>query len=312
MAGLPPCALSCLSEALANSTCSQSDIACQCTDKTLNSAASKCITMACTVKEALSAQNYTLAQCGIVSSVDTSYVVPMSVLFGLAGAAVLLRLIARFTRDVALWWDDACNISALLLGGGYFGTVIEGIRLGVGNDIWAIPPENLYIIFRLVLAEFDLYITGRFMARSSITLFYIRIFGSTHISRVLWVTFYSILVFWFAIFLVATFQCRPVSHFWNQWDGEHEGWCMSSGIPTWIGTGGGLVIDLWLLVLPLFYLRGLKLDLKKKIITLIMFAVGLVTIALGIIRMTKQTAFVNSTNLTRSFHLPIHTPNPLD
>ncbi|KAI1491648.1 hypothetical protein F5X96DRAFT_630391 [Biscogniauxia mediterranea] len=189
MAGLAPCAVSCFGEFIANSTCTPSDVVCQCSNADLNAQVSACILATCTVREALSAQNLTSLQCGVSPTVDHSYLPPMYALLVLAGVAVLLRLTSRLTKGTKLWWDDACNMLALLSGGAFLGIVIKATELGLGTDIWAIDQDNITPFFKLVLSFFQVYGICRIVIRCSIILFYIRIFSLTRASKLLWGTF---------------------------------------------------------------------------------------------------------------------------
>ncbi|GAP85767.1 putative CFEM domain-containing protein [Rosellinia necatrix] len=298
MESLPSCAVSCLGAAIANSTCGALDTACQCSNEAFGAQVSTCIFATCTIRQALAAKKLTSLQCGIQPVVNHSFLVPISVLFGLAGLAVLLRLISRFRGATKFWWDDLCNFLALLTGGVLLGTVIKATRLGFGTDIWAVDPDNITTFFKIALSDFQIYGICRILIRSSIILFYIRVFSLTQASKTLWVTFAANLIIWITWFFISIFQCSPVSYFWTQWDGEHQGWCISANAVSWSGGGVDLAQDLVILALPFPYLRHLKLSLWNKIATLIMFSVGSLTIAFSIVRLTTIPHFTVSVNST--------------
>lgn len=147
-------------------------------------------------------------------------------------------------------------------------------QLGLGSDISAVDQDNITPLFKLVLSFFQVYGICRIIIRCSIILFYIRIFTLTRASKVLWGTFAVNLIIWITWFFISIFQCRPLSYFWTQWDGQHSGSCMSANFVAWSGGGVDLAQDLFILVLPFPYLRHLRLPTRKKVATSIMFAVG--------------------------------------
>lgn len=54
LAQLPSCALKCLIAAVGESSCSATDVECQCADATFVSTAEMCVMMSCTIEESLS------------------------------------------------------------------------------------------------------------------------------------------------------------------------------------------------------------------------------------------------------------------
>ncbi|KAI0379257.1 hypothetical protein F5Y04DRAFT_290472 [Hypomontagnella monticulosa] len=295
---LAPCAINCLAEALENSTCLPTDIVCQCTDANFNAQGSSCITTSCSVREALSAKNITSSMCGVEPAVDHSFLPPIATFLAIAGTAVALRLVARFVSGTKFWWDDLCNFGSFLVGSAYLGLFVKAIQVGFGTDIWAVPPDDITVFFRLVLCSFQVYGICRFLVRCSIILFYIRIFNFTSASKILWVTFAANLIIWIVWFFLSIFQCKPVSYFWDQWDGEHEGSCFPANFVAWSAGAVDLAEDLVLLALPFPYIRKLRLGLKKKIATSIMFAVGLLTVICSIVRFPTTYQFTYSLNST--------------
>ncbi|KAI1378020.1 hypothetical protein F4677DRAFT_32716 [Hypoxylon crocopeplum] len=298
MEQLAPCAINCLAGALANSTCLPTDIVCQCTDEAFNLQGSSCIAISCSVREALSAKNITSTQCGVQPVVDHSFLAPIAIFLAIAGTAVALRIVSRFVSGTKFWWDDLCNFGSFLVGAAYLGLFIKAIQVGFGTDIWAVPPDDITVFFRLILSSFQVYGICRFLVRCSIILFYIRIFNFTSASKILWLTFVANLIIWIVWFFLSIFQCKPVSYFWDQWDGEHQGSCFATNFVAWSAGAVDLAEDLFLLGLPFPYIRRLRLGLKKKIATSIMFAVGLLTIVCSIVRFPTTYKFTYSLNST--------------
>ena len=108
----------------------------------------------------------------------------------------------------------------------------------------------------------------------SILFFYMRIFPETRIRRILWVTQALNAMFGISFVFAAIFQCTPISYNWTRWDGEHEGSCIDITALAWSNAIVSIVFDLWMLAIPLFQLRKLKLHWKRKVGVAAMFIAG--------------------------------------
>jgi hypothetical protein len=71
------------------------------------------------------------------------------------------------------------------------------------------------------------------------------------------------------------FGCTPVDHFWHSWDDQHHGHCISLNAVFWAGAAIDISIDLWILFIPIPFIMRLKLSLRKKILSGIMFGFGI-------------------------------------
>lgn len=78
-------------------------------------------------------------------------------------------------------------------------------------------------------------------------------------------------------FIVATaFQCNPIAWSWQQVDDDWgTGTCNNIHMQGWMSAIFNIVIDLILLVLPLKNLWGLQMKLKKKVMIMFMFSLGI-------------------------------------
>lgn len=63
-------------------------------------------------------------------------------------------------------------------------------------------------------------------------------------------------------------SCITVSSFWpfwDQWDGEHQGYCVELNRVAWSNAALSIAIDFWMLFIPLSQLIFLKLSWRKKV-----------------------------------------------
>ena len=146
----------------------------------------------------------------------------------------------------------------------------------MGRDFWTIPQSNIDGIFQLWYAALFLYGFTRTMSRISILLFYFRIFERTpgHRFRVALLVFDVISCS--ALLVLTLFPCIPVSLFWTRWDGlSRAGKCIDFKKEV-LGIGiKDLFVDVVIISLPLPYIAGLSLDRKKKVLSFVLFSVGL-------------------------------------
>lgn len=145
---------------------------------------------------------------------------------------------------------------------------------GVGKDMWALTAEEItnFLLFFYIMAV--LYFLQVMLVKLCILLFYLRIFPSQGVRRLLWATLVFNVTWGVLYFFVAVFQCAPVSHFWTHWDGEHKGKCLNSNAIAWSNAIISIVLDFWMLGIPLAQIRSINLNWKKKVGVVLMFMVG--------------------------------------
>lgn len=146
----------------------------------------------------------------------------------------------------------------------------------MGTDIWAIPFDDIVLIFKALYTCFLLYITSRHLIRLSILLFYHRLFGHIRLARLLTRFSYGLVIASCTAFdLSMLFGCTPIEHFWYSWDDTHEGHCISIHGIFWAGAFIDIATDIWIMLIPVPFIMQLKLSLRKKILSGIMFAFGI-------------------------------------
>lgn len=77
-------------------------------------------------------------------------------------------------------------------------------------------------------------------------------------------------------FVTATaLQCWPANYAWQQVDDTHDGKCNNVHLQAWMAAAFNIVLDLALLILPLPSLWALNMGLKKKMMIMVMFSLGI-------------------------------------
>ncbi|KAI1173970.1 hypothetical protein F4777DRAFT_413824 [Nemania sp. FL0916] len=295
---LPPCAMSCISSAAANTTCDTTDFVCTCADKVYLSVISACLQKTCTVRETLFTQNVTSVECHIPPQMDQSYLPIMLAFFVLAIIAVGLRIIARTIAEAPMWWDDYTNFLALAVCAAYTFINVSLKNKGLGMDNWAVPQENLNYILLLIVIATPLYVVSRFFIRISILLFYLRIFRTPRARKAILFTIGIIVAQLIGFLFPVIFQCSPVDLAWLRWDREHYGSCIDIAAVVWSGAALGLAIDFWMVVLPLPLIARLQLPMRKRVLVGAMFAVGIIGIGISLARLHLINYFARQQNFT--------------
>lgn len=222
-------------------------------------------------------KNATQATCGVAPR-DRSYelyvvVVALGVLTSLVVVArVAFRLLVN---KRGLFPDDWAILATLLVGmSGTIFIAVGAVPNGVGKDLWTLTSNqitNFGLWFFLTEVQYFIDLT---LMKLSLLLFYLRIFPSTTVRRLLWATVVFDVLFGLAFVMAALLQCRPISYFWTNWDGEHQGLCMNVNAVGWANAAVSIFLDFWMLALPLSQLTVLRLHWKKKVGVVLMFVVG--------------------------------------
>lgn len=134
-----------------------------------------------------------------------------------------------------------------------------------------------------------LYFTQVFAVKVSILAFYLRIFPYTTIRRVIWGTIVLSAICIIIFDFITIFQCRPISHYWTGWNGDEPGSCLSINAITWAIAAASIILDFWMLALPLSQLKKLQLHWKKKIGIALMFSVGMLYVLLRLYTIGQGT-----------------------
>jgi hypothetical protein len=106
-----------------------------------------------------------------------------------------------------------------------------------------------------------------------------------------------------AMCIFFSLECRPVSYFWKQWDGEHEGSCINFQLGTYIGSGVNIAFDLIVFFLPVPKLAKLQVrDKRRKAGVVLTFLVGLFVTLCSIIRLQYLAQIGRYSNATYHYN----------
>ncbi|KAJ0426861.1 CFEM domain-containing protein [Aspergillus carlsbadensis] len=301
MDSLPSCALSCLISAISNSTCSLTDFACICTDEALNAALEPCIAGSCTIKEGLTAQNFSYTTCDYPANENTTvYHVVNIVGIIVAIVSVALRITNRIVGgQVGL--DDHTIVVALFVAVAVAGVGFPLRTYGLGKNIWSIPFDHISETLKLFFVEENLYCVCISLIKSSMLLLYLRLFPSKPLRLTVFITLGITIAWGTATFLAQLFSCSPIHYFWNKWDGEHEGRCTDHNVLLLAHAIVNIVLDVVVIAIPMPVLVRLHMSREKKVGMCVMFAVGIVVTVVSIFRLVEAVGFNSTINPTKDF-----------
>lgn len=195
----------------------------------------------------------------------------------ISAACVVIRLVYKsvFTAS-ELGWDDYMILATVVCG--IPSTIVQDIGTighGLGKDVWTLSFSTITAFVKWFYVIEVLYFFNVAMLKISLLFFFMRIFPAKEVRRLIWATIAFDVMFGLAFIFAAIFQCRPISHYWERWDGEHsDGQCVNINAIGWANAAISIGLDIWMLALPLWQVSKLKLAWKKKISVALMFFVG--------------------------------------
>ncbi|EGZ74281.1 hypothetical protein NEUTE2DRAFT_125257 [Neurospora tetrasperma FGSC 2509] len=354
----PECAQNCIQVHLIDESCMQSsnDWACLCTNQvnhTLSSSFYHCLSQFCSIRQTLmltnhvATQNITTINCHLPTR-DRSALLLRENIALLVSTLLLttLRTLYKlfvpfpahpntdssshgFSRPPSqylprlqrLHADDYALISITLLGLPNLLLAIFRLHpLGVGQDAWTLPLDNIAKTVRYGYGMGVVYFLQVALTKVVFLLFYLRIFPGKVVRRVLWATLSVCVLFGLGSAIAGVLQCTPVRWWFEGWD-YREG--IPGGDATWEGwgeDGGGrrpgrcinrkafhvaaavisISIDIWMLAIPLWCIRGLRMSVWKKMGVVGMFGIGMLVTIFSCIRLRELTVFTETPNPTQA------------
>ncbi|EGE05596.1 integral membrane protein [Trichophyton equinum CBS 127.97] len=198
------------------------------------------------------------------------------------------------------WGADDYTISvAYILAIAIFTLHTQMIRYGFGKNIWdVIPQEDLTMAFKVFLAYVLVYKSLISLAKISVGLFLLRIFRSAPFRYAT----YAIIALNAAIgitwILVDTFHCIPVHLAWTSWKMDETGTCINFMTSTYVNGFVNIAVDTLMVTMPIYEVVKLKLSRRKKVGVAVMFGMGLLLTAIGIVRVIILFQHDSTTNPT--------------
>jgi hypothetical protein len=111
------------------------------------------------------------------------------------------------------------------------------------------------------------------LTKASLLLFYLRLSVNTAFHHWIWATMWFNIGLGISTFVADLFQCTPVAFFWDT--SIAGGKCFNQFLFYFITASISTATDLWILLLPMPIFWGLQISVKRRIILISLFALGL-------------------------------------
>ncbi|KAI9148921.1 CFEM domain-containing protein [Paramyrothecium foliicola] len=303
LAAFPDCARPCITDAFIGGLCAPTDQECICSDKIFQQNVTLCVSAECSVPDALATRNTSLTNCGApVRDRSGEYVVLSNTMVVVAAVCVIIRLSYKIFSGLELGLDDWLILVTIISAIPSAVITVRGAAPnGLGKDIWTLTPVEITNVLFYFYHMAYLYFLLVALVKLSIISFYIRIFPGRAVQRLLWGTFVFTIVWALTFIFTVILQCQPISYFWTQWERTHNGRCASASRISWSHASLNIALDLWVLAIPLWQLKGLHLHWKKKLGVAIMFGVGTFVTVISILRLQSLIHFASTSNTSWEF-----------
>ncbi|TQV91930.1 integral membrane protein [Cordyceps javanica] len=249
-------------------------------------------------------KNITNTVCDVpVRDRSSKYTIVSNTLGIISAIFVIQRFAYKLWAGLDLGWDDWFCLMTII--SGVPATVFNAHWLpqnGMGRDVWTLTPSQI-TKFGLGFYVIEvLYFQQVATLKLSLLFFYIRIFPSRPVRRLLWGTVAFVSLWGIIYVFLGIFQCTPVSYFWTKWDHAHSGHCLDINALGWSNAGMSIATDIWMLAIPMWQLRTLQLDWRRKVGVGMMFGVGTFVTVVSILRLRSLVTFgAESQNPTWEF-----------
>jgi hypothetical protein len=221
-------------------------------------------------------KNFTETACGAPVRDKSGFYNNLStVLACISGVVIALRFSSRWFTNAEFGLDDYFMAITFATGIPSSVLTVHGFTSnGLGRDIWTVPFNQITDFGRVFYTMEILYFAEVSLLKLSLLFFYLKIFPGPTIRKLIWSAIVvDVLLGVFFVF-IGIFQCRPISFYWNSWDGEHQGKCFNVNAMGWANAAISILLDGWMLVVALSQVAHLNLHWKKKIGVTLMFIVG--------------------------------------
>lgn len=163
---------------------------------------------------------------------------------------------------------------------------------GLGKDMWTLPLRNIEnVLFVCIGSPIEnrtstdllqyyylgeiFYFASLTTTKISILVFLLRVFPQQQFRKIIYGVIGLCVAYGLSFVFATTFQCNPVPYSWMQLDSTYQGSCNNIHLQGWMSAIFNIILDLIILILPLKQLYALQTSLKKKLMVMVMFSLGI-------------------------------------
>lgn len=145
---------------------------------------------------------------------------------------------------------------------------------GLGRDVWTVPFSDITAFVRSLYALAIIYFLEVALVKATVLFFFLRIFPSPKTRRLIRYTLIFNALYGIVFTLIGVFLCRPISYYWTHWNQEKRGQCVDINALVWINATISIILDVWMLIVPLCEVFYLQMSWHHRINVTLMFFVG--------------------------------------
>ncbi|KAH8812852.1 hypothetical protein F5884DRAFT_878858 [Xylogone sp. PMI_703] len=237
-----------------------------------------------------------MADDGQVSnkSYQQSLIVATTVTTAFGGIATILRTLGRCLIVRKMGWDDWLMMFGTILTFGYLFEILYGIRFGIGHHDSNLDPKNFEPLLVIFFATEITYALIVVVIKLSILFFYLRLVSVEGFFRTaVKVTICILIISAIQAEIVTLTQCIPFHKIYDA-TGTVKGKCINTTAYFYFLASSNVVIDIWILVLPIKTLSNIKRPKREKMILYAVFGAGIFSCISGIVRLYTIGKFTKS------------------
>ncbi|KAJ2894005.1 CFEM domain-containing protein [Zalerion maritima] len=321
----PQCGVECAAELVPSSNCkSLSNYTCLCEDVPIRKIMTECVYERCNGMETFKLAKLNAEGC------ETPVRSRRGTLLGLIPVEVIvitsffLRFFSRKTMVGKYDRDDHIMLAVFFL---YFLFVAIGNLAyfrGFGVDIWTVEEHKVDVALRVwhLTNEHSPYQAGTKTANSSLTLklfffsntlyllimeltktsilmFYLRVFPHDNFRLATFVTITWVALCALLFMALQMFQCLPIQFNWLGWRGDFDGHrCININMFAYTVGATMILQDVVILLLPLPWLISLNTSVRNRIGIIVMFSMGVFILITSCIRTRYLVTYARTVNPT--------------
>ncbi|KAH7063919.1 hypothetical protein BKA63DRAFT_185026 [Paraphoma chrysanthemicola] len=208
---------------------------------------------------------------------------------------VSLRVYTRLFIVRNFGKDDCAMLIALLLTVGYLIAIFVLKDNGLGFSGKSLKPTQMVKQIQTTLAIEILYYFLVNAIKISILLFYLRIAAAKRLEVLSKSTIYFLATFCVVSVTVCLTQCIPLHKMWD-FTGLVEGKCINTTAFFYTTSSVNIVMDIWILVLPITTLLKVQRPKREKAALVGVFSLGAFSCIASIVRLHSIKIYTKSTD----------------
>ncbi|KAF2109445.1 hypothetical protein BDV96DRAFT_554693 [Lophiotrema nucula] len=212
-------------------------------------------------------------------------------------SAVALRIFARLSRTgPGLGVDDYVILGAAVLAIGNAACCLSSIQYGGGKHLWVVTLEGFTKLYQTTYAFVIIYINSITLTKTSIMLYYRRIFGT---SIVWWIVFCFTIGHGLEVTITWLAGCRPISFYWRQYtDPTAVGSCINASVFYFVNGIIGMLIDVSILLVPIPTVYKLQMPPGQKFFVCGILLLGSFVCVASVVRIVMMDKLVKAHDFT--------------